>query len=722
MSKAAGEHGSESQGGKKTVKKTVKSTQTGKASAGKTAAGSSAKKTSAAAAKKASAGTAAKKASAASSAQKAPAASSAQKAPAKEKELKVGAGYEFIHDFDQYLYDSGVHYDIFRKLGAHPSEKDGVKGIHFAVWAPHAKDVHLIGEFNGWDENNTVMERLEPSGIWECFLPEAAVGQMYKYLIFAKDGRKFYKADPYANQAEKRPGTASVIADINDLHWSDGTWMKKRASFKQDSSPISIYECHIGSWMRHPHGEEEDGFYDYRYFAHSITDYMKKMGYTHIELMGIAEHPFDGSWGYQVTGYYAPTSRYGTPEDFAYMINYLHRNGIGVILDWVPAHFPKDAHGLADFDGQACYEYADPRKGEHPDWGTKVFDFGKSEVKNFLIANALFWIEHFHVDGLRVDAVASILYLDYGRRDGEWIPNKYGGNKNLEAIEFFKHLNSVVLGRNPGCMMIAEESTAWPKVTDKPENDGLGFSMKWNMGWMHDFIEYMKLDPYFRKFNHNRMTFAMTYAYSEKYCLVLSHDEVVHLKCSMINKMPGLYDDKFANLKAGYTFMFGHPGKKLLFMGQEFAQEREWSEERELDWYLLDEPKHRQMQDYVNELLHLYKSVPAMYSADCEPEGFEWINADDADRSIYSFLRHSADGKSNLLFVINFTPMARPDYRVGCTKKCTYTLVLDGDEERFGGHGTEHPKKYKAVESECDGKPYSFAFDLPPYGVAVFRY
>ena len=754
MSKASGEKNLEAQekkNGKTAAKTTVKKAAaktTAKAAAAKTAVKEAVKKTAEkaaakktaekAAVKKAAAKPAVKKTAAKPAAKKTTAKTAVKKAAAKttvkaaaakkavtktaEAGEAVGRGYEFIHDLDQYLYDKGVHYDIFKKLGAHPSEKGGVKGVHFAVWAPHAAAVHLIGEFNGWDEGNIAMERLDPSGIWECFLADAQLGQMYKYLIYTADGRKLYKADPYANQAEKRPGTASVIADIASIRWTDSVWMKKRASFRQDSSPISIYECHIGSWMRHPHAEQEDGFYNYRYFAHSITEYLKKMGYTHIELMGVAEHPFDGSWGYQVTGYFAPTSRYGTPEDFAYMVNYLHRNGIGVILDWVPAHFPKDAHGLADFDGQACYEYADSRKGEHPDWGTKVFDFGKSEVKNFLIGNALFWIEQFHVDGLRVDAVASILYLDYGRRDGEWVPNKYGGNKNLEAIEFFKHLNSVVRGKHPGIMMIAEESTAWPKVTDLPENDGLGFSMKWNMGWMHDFIEYMKLDPYFRKFNHNRMTFAMTYAYSEKYCLVLSHDEVVHLKCSMINKMPGLYDDKFANLKAGYTFMFGHPGKKLLFMGQEFAQEREWSEDRELDWYLLEEPKHQQMQDFVKELLQLYKSTPAMYSADCAPEGFEWINADDADRSIYSFLRHSEDGKSNLLFVINFTPMARPDYRVGCTKECTYTLVLDGDEERFGGHGTEHPKKYKAIESECDGKPYSFAYNLPPYGVAVFKY
>ena len=615
---------------------------------------------------------------------------------------RPGVGFEFLHELDQYLFGKGVHYDIFRKLGAHPSTMDGKKGIHFAVWAPHAVGVNLIGEFNGWDEESIPMERLDPVGFWEAFLPEAKEGQMYKYLIHAADGRKLYKADPYANQAEKRPGTASVIADISKIRWTDSAWMKKQETFVQDSAPISIYECHIGSWI--------------------VTDYLKKMGYTHIELMGIAEHPFDGSWGYQVTGYFAPTSRYGTPEDFAYMVNYLHRHNIGVILDWVPAHFPRDAHGLAEFDGTPCYEYADPRKGEHPDWGTKVFDFGKSEVKNFLIGNALFWIEQFHVDGLRVDAVASILYLDYGRRDGEWVANEYGGNKNLEAIEFFKHLNSVVRGKHHGVMMIAEESTAWPKVTDIPENDGLGFSMKWNMGWMHDFLEYMKLDPYFRKFNHNKMTFAMTYAYSEKYCLVLSHDEVVHLKCSMLNKMPGYYSDKFANLKAAYAFMFGHPGKKLLFMGQEFAQEREWSEDRELDWFLLDQPEHRQMQDFTAELLQLYKSTPALYDADCVPAGFEWINADDADRSIYSFLRHSADGKSNLLFVINFTPMARPDYRVGCVKKGTYRLVLDGDEERFGGAGTAHPESYKAVESECDGKPYSFAYDLPPYGVAVFRY
>ena len=627
-----------------------------------------------------------------------------------------------IGELDQYLFSMGTHYDIYKKMGAHEAVMNGKKGVYFAVWAPNAATVSVIGEFNGWREEANPMTRLEPSGIYEGFVVGAKVGMLYKFFIKTKDGRGLYKADPFANYAEQRPGTASRITDITKLRWSDAAWMEARKQRDNDSLPVSIYEVHPGSWKKHPHGEDEDGFYNYREFAKSLAEYVKEMGYTHVELMGIAEHPFDGSWGYQVTGYYAPTSRYGTPEDFAYMVNYLHKQKIGVILDWVTAHFPRDAHGLEEFDGGCVYEYADPKKGEHPEWGTKVFDFGKSEVKNFLIANALYWVEHFHIDGLRVDAVASILYLDYGRENGQWTPNIYGGNKNLEAIEFFKHLNSVVLGRNHGAMMIAEESTAWPKVTGKPEEDGLGFSHKWNMGWMNDFLEYMKLDPYFRKWNHNKMTFSMTYAYAEKYILVLSHDEVVHLKCSMINKMPGLYDDKFANLRAGYAYMLGHPGKKLLFMGQEFAQLQEWSEARELDWYLLAEDKHQQMQNYVKALLHLYKKTPALYDADQDPCGFEWINADDADRSIFSFVRHSKDGKSNLLFVINFTPVARPDYRVGVPKRKQYRLVLDGDAAEFGGNTTERPVVYKAVKSECDGREYSFAYDLPAYGIAIFKF
>ena len=636
---------------------------------------------------------------------------------------KAAAKEDFrIGELDQYLFSMGTHYDIYKKMGAHEAVMNGKKGVYFAVWAPNAATVSVIGEFNGWREEANPMTRLEPSGIYEGFVVGAKVGMLYKFFIKTKDGRGLYKADPFANYAEQRPGTASRITDITKLRWSDAAWMEARKQRDNDSLPVSIYEVHPGSWKKHPHGEDEDGFYNYREFAKSLAEYVKEMGYTHVELMGIAEHPFDGSWGYQVTGYYAPTSRYGTPEDFAYMVNYLHKQKIGVILDWVPAHFPRDAHGLEEFDGGCVYEYADPKKGEHPEWGTKVFDFGKSEVKNFLIANALYWVEHFHIDGLRVDAVASILYLDYGRENGQWTPNIYGGNKNLEAIEFFKHLNSVVLGRNHGAMMIAEESTAWPKVTGKPEEDGLGFSHKWNMGWMNDFLEYMKLDPYFRKWNHNKMTFSMTYAYAEKYILVLSHDEVVHLKCSMINKMPGLYDDKFANLRAGYAYMLGHPGKKLLFMGQEFAQLQEWSEARELDWYLLAEDKHQQMQNYVKALLHLYKKTPALYDADQDPCGFEWINADDADRSIFSFVRHSKDGKSNLLFVINFTPVARPDYRVGVPKRKQYRLVLDGDATEFGGNTTERPVVYKAVKSECDGREYSFAYDLPAYGIAIFKF
>ncbi len=628
----------------------------------------------------------------------------------------------FVTDMDQYLFGQGNHYDIFRKLGAHTVKHEGKKGVHFAVWAPHAHRVHVIGEFNGWDQESHEMKRLEPLGIYELFVPGVETGTLYKFLIETEDHRLLYKADPYALEAERRPGTASRIADISGFRWSDSAWMEKRKVRNTKEEPMSIYEVHPGSWKKHPHGPDEDGFYSYRDLAHSLTDYVKEMGYTHVELMGIAEHPFDGSWGYQVTGYYAPTSRYGSPEDFMYLINYLHKNKIGVILDWVPAHFPRDAHGLADFDGQALYEYPDPRKGEHPDWGTKIFNYEMNEVKNFLIANALFWVEQYHVDGLRVDAVASMLYLDYGKQDGQWAANKYGGNKNLEAIEFFKHLNSCLLGRNPGVMMIAEESTAWPKVTDIAENDGLGFSFKWNMGWMNDFLEYMKLDPYFRNGAHNLMTFAMTYAYSENYILVLSHDEVVHLKCSMINKMPGLYDDKFANLKVGYSFMIGHPGKKLLFMGQDFAQFQEWSEARELDWYLLGEEKHQQLQSYVKALLHLYRKTPALYEQDTVPAGFKWVNANDNFRSIFSFMRFSKKGTKNLLFVCNFTPMEREDYRVGVPRRKQYKLVLNSDAAEFGGSGQERPLVYKAEKSECDGLPYSFAYSLPPYGVAVFEF
>ena len=634
---------------------------------------------------------------------------------------KMKYSYE-IGELDHYLFGQGTHYEIYKKMGAHKVKRGKKEGIYFSVWAPHAKSVSVVGEFNDWAKEKNPMERGEPLGIYTCFIPEAKEGMLYKFCIETYKGEFLYKADPFANYAEVRPGTASRITDITNLKWTDKDWLEKRKTWNHNENPISIYEVHMGSWKRHEGYEKDNGFLTYREFAREAVAYMKEMGYTHIELMGIAEYPFDASWGYQVTGYYAPTSRYGTPEDFAYMINYFHKNKIGVILDWVPAHFPRDAHGLADFDGTPTFEYADSRKGEHPDWGTKIFDYGKSEVQNFLIANALFWIEHFHVDGLRVDAVASMLYLDYGKEDGQWVANKYGGNENLEAIEFFKHLNSVVLGRNPGTLMIAEESTAWPKVTGDPEEDGLGFSLKWNMGWMHDFTEYMKLDPYFRRPNHHLMTFAMTYAYSENYILVLSHDEVVHLKCSMLNKMPGLGFDKYANLKVGYAFMMGHPGKKLLFMGQDFAQLREWSEERELDWYLLREDNHQAIQNFTRDLLQLYRKNKAMYECDNNPEGFEWVNANDGNRSIYSFIRHSKNGKKNLLFVCNFTPMEWTDYRVGVTRRKQYKLVIDSDEKQYGGSGKKRPTVYKATKGECDGKPYSFAYPLSPYGVAVFEF
>ena len=628
-------------------------------------------------------------------------------------------GLGVIGELDRYLFGEGRHYQLYHKLGAHPYTYRGQDGYYFAVWAPHAAAVSLVGDFNAWNPDATPMKPVADSGIYELFVPGLGVGQLYKFAITTHTGTILFKADPYAFSAEYRPGTASVTADIRGFKWNDSKWMESRAGTDPVKAPISIYEVHLGSWKK-KNRPEKDGYYTYMEAAHELADYVLEMGYTHVELMGIAEHPYDGSWGYQVTGYFAPTSRYGTPTEFMYFVNYLHKKGIGVILDWVPAHFPKDAHGLADFDGQALYEYADPRKGEHPDWGTKVFDYAKNEVSNFLIANALYWLDEYHIDGLRVDAVASMLYLDYGRQDGQWVPNKYGDNKNLEAIEFFKHLNSVIRGRKDGAIIIAEESTAWPNVTKSPEEDGLGFTFKWNMGWMHDFLDYMKLDPYFRKFNHNKMTFGITYCTSENFILVLSHDEVVHLKCSMINKMPGEYEDKFANLKVGYTFMLGHPGKKLLFMGQDFGQFHEWDEKVSLDWYLTKEPFHADLQNYVKGLLTLYHKYPALYRLDEEYDGFQWINANDGDRSIFSFIRRDETQKKNLLFICNFTPVDRDDYRVGVPKRGTYTLLLDQEHGYYKrGDKISH---YRSIKSECDGQPYSFAYPLPAYGTAVFRF
>ncbi|MDY3769327.1 MAG: 1,4-alpha-glucan branching protein GlgB [Lachnospiraceae bacterium] len=629
-----------------------------------------------------------------------------------------------ITETDAYLFAQGTHYEIYEKMGAHEAEVDGQKGVYFAVWAPNAKYVNVIGSFNNWDIFKDNMERISEGGIFALFIPGVKVGDMYKYVITTSDDRKLYKADPYGNYAQLRPDNASIVTDLSGFKWTDSVWQTEKQTKDVLKQPMAIYECHIGSWMKHPVNdpEKETGFYNYREFADRFVEYCKDMKYTHVELMGISEHPFDGSWGYQVTGYYAPTSRYGTPEDFMYLVNTLHKHHIGVILDWVPAHFPKDEFGLANFDGTCLYEHPDARRGEHPDWGTKIFNYGKHEVSNFLIANAMFWVNKFHIDGLRVDAVASMLYLDYGRENGQWLPNEFGNNKNLEAIEFFRHLNSMMKKKYPGTMMIAEESTAWPLVTGDPKEGGLGFTFKWNMGWMHDFCSYMSLDPIFRKNNHYKLTFAMSYNESENYILPLSHDEVVHLKCSMLNKMPGFYKDKFANLRVGYTYMFTHCGKKLLFMGQDFGQDCEWSEERELEWHYLEDKEHSSMKYYMQKLLEIYNKYPCLSENDNNWKSFEWINADDKDRSIYSYVRKSENGRNNILVVLNMTPMERKDYQIGVDKKKKYKLLLNSDDVDFGGNGGTIPKEITAKAAKCDNRPYSLTFDLPAYGAALFLF
>ena len=629
-----------------------------------------------------------------------------------------------ITEADAYLFAQGTHYEIYEKMGAHEAEINGQKGVYFAVWAPNAKYVNVIGSFNNWDIFKDNMERISEGGIFALFIPGAKVGDMYKYVITTSDDRKLYKADPYGNYAQLRPDNASIVTDLSGFKWTDSVWQTEKQAKDVLKQPMAIYECHIGSWMKHPVSdpEKETGFYNYREFADRFVEYCKDMKYTHVELMGIAEHPFDGSWGYQVTGYYAPTSRYGTPEDFMYLVNTLHKHHIGVILDWVPAHFPKDDFGLANFDGTCLYEHPDARRGEHPDWGTKIFNYGRHEVSNFLIANAMFWVNKFHIDGLRVDAVASMLYLDYGRENGQWLPNEFGNNKNLDAIEFFRHLNSMMKKKYPGTMMIAEESTAWPLVTGDPKEGGLGFTFKWNMGWMHDFCSYMSLDPIFRKDNHYKLTFAMSYNESENYILPLSHDEVVHLKCSMLNKMPGFYKDKFANLRVGYTYMFTHCGKKLLFMGQDFGQDCEWSEERELEWHYLEDKEHSSMKYYTQKLLEIYNKYPCLSENDNNWKSFEWINADDKDRSIYSYMRKSENGRNNILVVLNMTPMERKDYQVGVDKKKKYKLLLNSDDIDFGGNGSVIPKEVTAKAVKCDNRPYSLTFDLPAYGAVLFLF
>ena len=629
-----------------------------------------------------------------------------------------------ISDMDIYLFAEGKHYEIYEKLGAHPMKLNGVEGTYFAVWAPNARRVSVVGDFNMWDGALHPMNMMGPSGIHELFIPGVKEGAVYKFQILTRFDELIYKADPYGNCCQFRPDNASVVVNLGKHKWKDTSWIEKRQHTKRTDSlrmPMAIYEMHLGSWKKAIE-DSDNGFYNYRDLAPMIADYIKEMGYTHIELMGIAEYPFDGSWGYQVTNYYAPTRRYGLPEDFMYFVDYMHKNGIYVILDWVPAHFPKDAHGLGRFDGMPLYEHPDPRRGEHPDWGTYIFDYSRNEVQNFLVANALFWLEKFHIDGLRVDAVASMLYLDYGKQDGEWLPNKNGGKENLDAIAFMQHLNRMVEERVPGALMIAEESTSWAGVTAPVSMDGLGYLYKWNMGWMNDFLEYMKLDPYFRSFNHNRLTFSLMYTYSENFILVISHDEVVHLKCSMLLKMPGTMPEKFANLKTAYGFMYAHPGKKLLFMGQEFGQEREWSEARSLDWYILDQPGHQGLQKFVKKLNALYKKYDAFYYNDCDQMGFEWINCNDNEHSQISFIRRGSTARDQLLFICNFTPVEREKFWVGVPCLGSYTEILNSDAEEFEGEGRVNKKPLQAIPGSCDGKEQYISFTLPPLSVVVFKY
>ena len=625
-----------------------------------------------------------------------------------------------ISELDTYLFAKGRHYEIYEKMGAHLAEEDGKAGTYFSVWAPNARSVSVVGDFNNWDRTAHPMQPVQQSGIWDIFVPGVKAGDLYKFAVETSQGYTVLKADPYGNQSQLRPDNASVVADIRYFDWTDQAWRKAHQE-KKTESPMAIYEVHPGSWKKDPSMPGE--FYNFKKLAVELADYVLEMGYTHVELIGLSEHPFDGSWGYQVSGYYAPTARYGTPADFMYFVNYMHDHGIGVILDWVPAHFPKDEFGLGRFDGTALYEHQDPRKGEHPEWGTYCFNYGRTEVSDFLVANALFWIEKFHVDGLRVDAVASMLYLDFGRSSGNWIPNEDGGNQNYEAITFLKHLNSIVAQRNPGAMMIAEESTAWPKVTGDVEDGGLGFTYKWNMGWMHDFLEYMKCDPIFRKYHQNQITFSFMYAYSENYVLVLSHDEVVHLKKSMIYKMPGTMPEKFGNLRAAYGLMMMHPGKKLLFMGQDFAQTAEWNEAKSLDWHLLEKyPEHQQLNHYYCDLLHFYQNEPALYELDDSPEGFAWINGSDAEHNMLTFCRMTKDKKNCLLCHFNFSPVAYENFQSGVLCPGTYTEVFNSNAAEYGGTGLVNPEPIEAVKESWDFKDYSIKYHLGAYGVCIFKF
>ena len=627
-------------------------------------------------------------------------------------------------------FEAGNHYSIYDKMGAHPMTINGVSGVYFSVWAPCAMRVSVVGDFNFWDGRRHQMRRVgEGEGsVFELFIPGLETGAIYKYEIKTKAGLPMLKADPYGNYSELRPNNASVVWDINQYQWNDREWMDKRAKTDTKDKPLNIYEVHLGSWIRKDTAKDESGenvvgseFYNYREIAVRLAEYVKEMGYTHVELMPVMEHPLDESWGYQVTGYYCPTSRYGTPDDFMYFMDYMHGQGIGVILDWVPAHFPRDAYGMAAFDGTCVYEHMDPRKGAHPHWGTLIYNYGRPGVSNFLIANALFWTEKYHVDGIRMDAVASMLYLDYGKNDGEWVPNLYGGNENLEAMEFLRHLNTVYRERGNGAVIIAEESTAWPKITGNPKDGGLGFDYKWNMGWMNDFTNYMHCDPFFRKNNYGELTFSMLYAYSEDFVLVFSHDEVVHGKGSMIGKMPGDTLEKQAeNLRVAYAFMMGHPGKKLLFMGQEYAQLREWNEGASLDWDLLEVPVHKNMRDYVKALNRLYLEHPALYETDYDPDGFEWINCSYQEESMVMFTRRSKDSGETLLLVCNFDNVDHEKFRVGVPFEGKYKEIFNSDAKEFGGTGKVNGRVKTSKKVEWDEKENSIEIHIAPMSVSIY--
>ena len=630
-----------------------------------------------------------------------------------------------ISDYDLYLFNQGNNHRIYEKMGCHLCEVEGVKGASFCVWAPSAKRVSVVGSFNNWDGRIHPMRMMGSSGVWELFIPGLTKGDLYKYEIKTPTDEIYIKSDPYAFYSETPPHTASVVYDLDNYEWQDSDWMEKRAKESVFDKPVNIYEVHLGSWRQEPddNPESETGYkpYSYRRLAETLVPYAKKMGYTHLELLPVMEHPYDGSWGYQITGYYAPTSRYGTPEDFKYFIDTCHKNGLGVILDWVPAHFPKDGHGLARFDGTALYEYEDKRIGEHLEWGTHVFNYGRCEVKNFLVANAVYWFDKFHIDGLRVDAVASMLYLDYCRKPGEWIPNKYGGRENLEAIELIKNLNYVVYKYFPNVMMIAEESTAWPMVTKPVHDGGLGFSHKWNMGWMNDFLKFVSMDPIYRKYNMNLLTFSFMYAWSENFILVLSHDEVVHGKASMLGKMPGDYWQKFAGLRCAYGYFFAHPGKKLLFMGGEFGQFIEWKYREGLDWHLLNYPMHEKMSLYVSDLNHLYKTETAFYELDTSNEGFEMIDCKDVDNSIISFIRKGKDWHDMLIFVFNFTPQTHENYRMGAPLKTKYIEIFNSDAEKYGGSNVLNTEPIISEDIPMHEKPYSMTLRIPPLGAVILR-